>query len=427
VEQQAARRTIFESRHAAWLRGKCAPRPENLLPGRDAARSGLRLLFIDDRVPHESLGSGFPRSREMLLALVALGHRVSFYPLSFPSEGWHTVYSDIPREVEVLLGRGRAGVEAFLAERRGLYDAILISRPHNMQLLRPSLLKDGRWRDPTPILYDAEALSSLREAGQRGLNGGEPSARELKALVAEEARLAEGVRAVVSVSESEAGLFRGAGMDPVFVLGHAVAAEPTPAPFASRAGLLFVGAIHEEASPNGDSMLWFLSEVMPLLREGLAASVPLRIVGINHSPRIARAAGPDVEVVGPVDDVAPFYDAARLFVAPTRFGAGIPLKAYHAAAHGLPIVATPLVAAHLGWQPGRELLVGEGAQGFAQRCLELYRDPALWEALRERALRRVREECSRTAFRERLAAILRDALRSQAVAAATAGSQRLGG
>src|SRR5262245_26236595 len=229
VEQQAERRAIFAARHGAWLRRQQAPRPENLLPAPDAARSGRRVLFIDDRVPHESLGSGFPRSREMLLALVALGHRVSFYPLSFPSEGWPTVYGDIPREVEVLLGRGRAGFEAFLAERQGLYDVILISRPHNMQLLRPSLVRESRRRDAVPIVYDAEALSSLREAGQRGLNGGEPSAQDLKSLVAEEARLADGVRAVVSVSEAEATLFRVAGIGPVYVLGHAVAAEPTPA------------------------------------------------------------------------------------------------------------------------------------------------------------------------------------------------------
>src|SRR5262249_3775778 len=179
-------------------------------------------------------------------------------------------------------------------------------------------------------------------------------------------------------------------------------------------------------SPNGDSVLWFLNEVLPLVREGLGAPAPFRVVGVNRSPRLARSAAPDVEVVGAVDDVAPFYDAARVFVAPTRFRAGIPLKAYHAAAHGLPIVCSELVASQLGWRPGRELLVARDAIGFARCCLELYRDAALWQSLRAAALERVRAECSRSAFRERLDGILREALRAEDAAPAGRGSQRLG-
>jgi glycosyltransferase involved in cell wall biosynthesis len=260
------------------------------------------------------------------------------------------------------------------------------------------------------VVYDAEALWCLREVGRRGLKGGRPSTAEVKALVAEEARLAEGVKAIISVSTGESELFRAAGMDPVFVLGHAVDVDPTPAAFDERDGILFVGAIHEDASPNADSVLWFVNDVLPLLRQELGRSVPFRIVGMNRSPRVAALARPGVEVCGPADDIRGFYDRARLFVAPTRFASGIPLKAYHAAAHGLPIVCTPLVASHLGWEPGQDLLAGEGAQEFAKRCAELYGDAGTWHRLRASALSRVEKECSRTAFQDRLAAILREAV-----------------
>ena len=408
VEKQAARREIFRSRHAAWLAGKSAPRPENMLRARDAAGRGLRVLFIDDRVPYETLGSGFPRTREMLQALVALGHRVTFYPLSFPSESWEAVYAVIPREVEVMLGAGQTGLEAFLQQRRGLFDAILVSRPHNMETVRALLAPRGRWLDPTPVIYDAEALSCLREVARRGLKDGPFSTAEVKALVAEEARLARGVSAIVSVSAGESELFRAAGMDPVFVLGHAVDLDPTPAGFDEREGILFIGAIHDDTSPNADSVLWFVNDVLPLVIEELGRPVPFRIVGLNRSPRVAALACPGVEVHGPADDIRAFYDRARLFVAPTRFAAGIPLKAYHAAAHGLPIVCTPLVASHLGWEPGRDLLAGAGARAFAQRCAELYGDVRTWERLRAGALARVEKECARTAFQDRLAAILQE-------------------
>jgi GT2 family glycosyltransferase/glycosyltransferase involved in cell wall biosynthesis len=421
VEQQAARREIFRRRHAAWLAGKAAPRPENVIGARDAARGGLRVLFVDDRVPHDRLGSGFPRSREMLSALVALGHRATFYPLSFPAEDWGSVYADVPREVEVMLGAGRGGLEPFLRERRGLFDVILVSRPHNMEMVRTVLAPEGGGTDPTPVVYDAEALWCLREVGQRHLKGTPLAPAQVQALVAAEARLAEGAAAVISVSAAEGEMFRAAGMHPVFVLGHAVEAAPTPAGFDEREGILFVGAIHEDASPNADSVLWFAGDVLPLVREALGQAVPFRIVGLNRSPRIAALARPGVEVCGPVEDAAPFHDRARVFVVPTRFGAGIPLKAYHAAAHGLPIVATPLVAAQLGWEAGRDLLVGDGPRELAQRCAELYRDAGLWRRLRDQALSRVRAECARAAFRDRLALILREA-----VGAAAGTSERFG-
>ena len=403
VEQQATRREIFRRRHTAWLAGKAAPGSESVLRARDVTRFGLRVLFVDDRVPHDRLGSGFPRSREMLSALVTLGHRVTFYPLSFPEEDWASVYADVPREVEVMLGAGRTGLEPFLRARRGHFDVMVVSRPHNMEMVRKAL-----GTDRTPVVYDAEALWCLREVGQRHLRGTPPSPLEVKSLVAEEARLAEGAAAVISVSDAEGELFRAAGMDPVFVLGHAVAAAPTPAGFDEREGILFVGAIHEDASPNADSVLWFARDVLPLVRAALGTAVPFRIVGLNRSPRVAGLAPAGVELCGPVEDVAPFHDRARVFVVPTRYAAGIPLKAYHAAAHGLPIVATPLVAAQLGWEGGRDLLVGDGAHELALRCAELYRDAGLWRSLRDRALSRVRAECAPAAFRDRLALILRE-------------------
>jgi len=81
---------------------------------------------------------------------------------------------------------------------------------------------------------------------------------------------------------------------------------------------------------------------------------------------------------------------------PTRYAAGIPHKAHEAAAHGLPMVATPLIAAQLGWHD--ELLVGDGAANFAAACLRLHRDAVLWQALRESALRAVERDCSPAAF-----------------------------
>jgi glycosyltransferase involved in cell wall biosynthesis len=187
------------------------------------------------------------------------------------------------------------------------------------------------------------------------------------------------------------------GAPNVVVLGHAVDLRPTVADFADRAHLLFVGAVHDDHSPNADSLLWFADQVLPRIREALAG-VELHVAGINASAAVARLAGQGVRLLGPVDDLEPVYGTRRLFVAPTRFSAGLPIKVCEAAAHGLPVVATPLLASQLGWLPGRDLLVGDTAAGFADACIELYRDRVRWQEVRAKALRKVETQCSRTAF-----------------------------
>src|SRR5262249_60925653 len=74
--------------------------------------------------------------------------------------------------------------------------------------------------------------------------------------------------------------------------------------------------------------------------------------------------------------------------------AGIPHKIHEAAARGLPIVTTPLLAAQLGWQEEDPILVGTNPESFAQKCIELHQNSALWQKLHESGLERIRGECS---------------------------------
>src|SRR5262249_4608399 len=143
--------------------------------------------------------------------------------------------------------------------------------------------------------------------------------------------------------------FRQHGIECVEVVGHAIAPAPTRRNFEERQGFLFVGAVHEEASPNGDSIIWFLEQILPRIQRGIGQQIPVTIAGINKSERVKQLAGPAVRITGHLPDLMEVYDSARVFVAPTRYAAGIPHKAHEAAARGIPIVATPLLASQLGW------------------------------------------------------------------------------
>src|SRR5207253_11485322 len=126
---QIEHRTIFASKHIDWLQPQHHANPENILAARSRGRDGRqRILFIDDRVPHKTLGSGFPRSNLILTELLSQGHAVAFYPFTCPREDWGDVYQDIPVEVEVMLDHGCEKLAEFLGQRSNYYDVIFISR-----------------------------------------------------------------------------------------------------------------------------------------------------------------------------------------------------------------------------------------------------------------------------------------------------------
>ena len=164
--------------------------------------------MIDDRVPHASVGFGDPRALALLRSLVDLGHSVTLFPVSVVDEDWARIYEDVPREVEVLRGYGGRRLAPFFRERAGYYDCIIVSRSHNMALLRAKLGEPGRWMRDTRVIYDAEAITATRDVGRRRLLGEDVRDAEANRLVAAELDLARGVDAVLAVSGRNSGSLR---------------------------------------------------------------------------------------------------------------------------------------------------------------------------------------------------------------------------
>jgi glycosyltransferase involved in cell wall biosynthesis len=304
-----------------------------------------------------------------------------------------------------MLDYGPDRLHEFLAGRQGYYDLMLISRPHNMRFAKPVLQAHPDWFPNIRIIYDAEALFTARELASMKLMGAEPDTKGAEQLTMSEVELVSEADLVVSVSKLEAEEFARYGIRNVRVLGHSIAAAPTPRAFEERNGFLFVGSILEENSPNGDAVLWFTKEILPLIQQSLG-SVPFMIAGVNKIDLSASPASSQVRILGKVDDLTAVYDQARVFVAPTRFAAGIPHKIHEAAARGVPAVATSLLMRQLGWAEDTHLLVADGPRKFAEQCVRLYRDASLWERIRRNALDQVRIECSPEAFETALKSIL---------------------
>lgn len=391
---QAERHALFVAAHADWLAAQ-PERRQGVLVARSRPARGPRVLTIDDRVPLRRFGSGAPRAASLLDCLVDAGCGVTVHPTAFASPARPTMADGLPATVEVLAGGEGPALDQTLRERLAVTDRIIVSRPTNLLRLEEALRRVGKWPSPVPIIYDAEAVGAMRDAGRLALLGQRANSR----LVEHELALLARADTVLAVSEAERALFEAAGARRVLTLGHSLRCSASPRPFAERSGLLFVGAFYEPGSPNTDSILWFCRAIWPRLRVRLRAP-HLTVVGARPGRAIRALASAEIDIRGSLAELGPLYDAARVFIAPTRFAAGIPHKVHEAAAVGLPVVATSLLAAQLGWRAGEELSVADDAAGFAAAVARLYEDDALWQRQREAALAAVARDCDPARFRK---------------------------
>jgi hypothetical protein len=141
--------------------------------------------------------------------------------------------------------------------------------------------------------------------------------------------------------------------------------------------VLFVG---NATDPNKAALQWFVSEVWPAVSAACPAA-RLRVVG-----RAALAMGdaivPNIEKVGPVEDLGPEYQRAQLVVVPLVSGTGgVKIKVAEAMAHGRPLVTTSFgVDAQDPHQLDVGAIVVDDVEGFGRAVVSLLRDPELRRA-----------------------------------------------
>lgn len=142
---------------------------------------------------------------------------------------------------------------------------------------------------------------------------------------------------------------------------------------ASPPVLLFIGAM--DRAHNLAGVTWFLDHVWPRIHE-VQADASFYIVGGRPPAELsARADDESCFVTGFVDDLAPWYRVATVFVSPMLVAGGLLQKVVDAMAFGAPVVATSVCNHGLGAMPGEHLLTADTAEDFAAAVLALLRDP----------------------------------------------------
>lgn len=406
-------RQLLLQQHASRLKSHLKPSkfsetdPRHLLHSHPKA---IRVLWIDDKPPRANLGSGFGRLHCILKALA-------------DEDCWLTLFATdsimgpfdqhLDTDYELLSG-GSEQLAELLIERSGFYTHICASRHHNILLLADLI---EALDAPLPVLMaDIESLFSIRDwsrdyfkATGAILKQVEPV--DVPGLKAEIEGLSSFDHLLV-VSEGERRLVAEGTQRPTWCVGHRFEVVERGASSVNGKGACFLGSIADPSAPNLDSLHWLLDEILPSFFQLPGCSeCPITIAG-HHDMGLVKSLYnelekrfPSVRCVGYVNDVSRFMLEHRIFIAPTRFAAGLPHKVHQAAAHGLPVITTPLIAGQMGWRPDHELLTAQTGAEFAQKMARLINEADLWNTISLGGRQRVADECDP----ERLISALRHA------------------
>jgi glycosyltransferase involved in cell wall biosynthesis len=99
------------------------------------------------------------------------------------------------------------------------------------------------------------------------------------------------------------------------------------------------------------------------------------------APRRPLADGRRIITTGSVADVAPLVGEAAVSVAPIRADSGTRIKILAALALGVPVVSTTLGAEGLDLVPGREIVLADAPEAFAESVVRLLTDRATRDAM----------------------------------------------
>ena len=130
--------------------------------------------------------------------------------------------------------------------------------------------------------------------------------------------------------------------------------------------LLFVGNL--EYPPNVLAIRELIERTLPRLRRDRPGTT-LRVAGKNPPRWLRRMRGDGLDVCGWSEEAAPWYRAAKVFVAPMPVATGVQNKLLQALASGVPCVATPVAAKP--FVAANAPVVAAEAEHFAQEVLHL--------------------------------------------------------
>lgn len=345
-------------------------------------RATRRALVIDHCTPTPNQDAGSVITFNLMMLLREMDFQVTFIPednfLYVPE--YTTALQRVG--VEVLYAPHVTSVKQHLKDVGDRYDLALLFRPGVFE----NHIGDIRKLCPkAKILYSTVDLHFLRMSREAELQAdaskqklaAEMKQREFAAILQSDASIVHSTAELEIVQEALPSVS-------VHVFPLIMDVKGTKKSFKDRKDIVFVGGYQH--SPNVNAVMYFVAEVMPLLRSKLPG-VRFYAVGSNTPDEIRDLESDDVVITGFVDDLSSLLDQMRVAVAPLRFGAGIKGKIGSTMAVGLPNVVTSLAAEGMALTKGQNILIADGAEEFAESIKKIYQDEVTWNQISETGLK----------------------------------------
>jgi GT2 family glycosyltransferase len=376
------------------------PRTTDVLVARERRRP--LVLVFGRKVPAYDQDSGSLRMYQVLKLLSQMGYAVTFIPSSMTRVD---PYTGCLAQLGVEVMYGMSDVLDHLRRIGSEIEVCILSSPAVAQLYLGVVRK---YAPTATVLYDAVDLLYLRE--QRRVAIEDDPAGTLNAERSEllEIALARAADGTIAITEDEKSILaRAVPEASLYVLPNIHEVREATPPYSQRRDILFVGSFAHP--PNSDAVRYFVREIWPLIKRTLP-EVRFHIIGADGGEEVRALASDDVEVVGWVQDLKPWFDRVRVSVGPLRFGAGMKGKIGESMAAGVPVVGTGIAVEGMDLEEGRTVLVADDPATFAEKVVRLYQDEALWNTLSEQAAKHVEAKFSPRVVAEVLREIMDHAL-----------------
>jgi len=221
-----------------------------------------------------------------------------------------------------------------------------------------------------------------------------------------ERRALRAADSVIAISDADAEAFRQFAATPAIVVPTYVEAGPPRVEGTRAPSLAYTGTLGWQ--PNARGLDWFCKEVWPRVRKRVPdATLTIAGPGLGRRPDGSLAVPanwdlPGITTVGYVDDLEEVYRGSIAMVAPIVGGSGVRMKLLESMRAGMPTVTTTDGAAGLDVKDGREMLITDDSDRFAEGAVRLLSDHGLRASIRTAGYEYLRTHHSIAAARVRL-------------------------
>jgi O-antigen biosynthesis protein len=361
----------------------------------------FRVLYLDITTPTPDKDAGSVTAYNLMTLLKSLGAQVTFIPLNLFN---HEPYTKNLQKVgiEVLYAPYISSIEEHLVEKGSRYNLAILARPY----LAASAFDDIKKHcNNIKIIYNSVDIHFLRMERQLIYDSNIKKDDVLKMKLRELFLMKKADASIILSKEELRIISKDVSEKKLYLMPLMLSVKDEVKTFRDRRNFLFIGGFLHQ--PNIDAVIYFVKEIMPILRKSLPGANFL-IIG-SHAPKeILDLAAKDIKVLGYVPDISKIFDQIRLSVTPIRYGAGIKGKIGTSMAFGVPVVSTSIGAEGMGLKNKKNLIIADTPEDFAVAVGELYKSHKVWQKISKESLLFAKKSWSEEAILKLMKLILKD-------------------